>query len=196
MLSMRAKGFEEGKAPMILEWRPISNIVASPPFGDRLIAHIAAYKGAVQQASLSAWNLLYEVLLANGLQIPEVAFTDAGKPYFVNSEIHFSLAHSKALCAVALSGRPVGVDIERRRLSYGARLIERSLSETEKSAFDGNFTRIWCRKEAVAKMTGTGITGYPNQIETTEYRFQEKQIEFAGTSYWLAAVDCCAVRKI
>ena len=72
--------------------------------------------------------------------------------------------------------------------SYNPHLVERSLSENEKAEFDGDFTRIWCRKEAVAKMTGEGITGYPCNIDTTKYGFNERQIEHTGQKYWLVAV--------
>ena len=61
------------------------------------------------------------------------------------------------------------------------------MSGKEKNEFDRDFTRLWCRKEAIAKMTGEGITGYPNNIDTTEYTFTEKQIECDGQKYWLVA---------
>ena len=123
-------------------------------------------KGPVLRASSSAWNLLHKTMAENGLEIGRVAFGEGGKPYFADSPIRFSISHAKALCAVAIADRPIGVDIEQKREYFSPRLIERSLCRAEKLVFDGDFTRFWCRKESVAKLTGKGITGYPRGIDT------------------------------
>ena len=124
----------------------------------------------------------------NGLPIGDVTFTDTGKPYLLDSSIYFSLSHSHGICAVAISDHLVGVDVEIIKTSYPPHLIERSLTDAEKAVYDGDFTHIWCRKEAVAKMTGEGITEYPVTIDTTKYKFNEQQIEWNGQKYWLVAV--------
>lgn len=173
---------------LIVEWAPITETEVIPLMGDELKKHLENRKGFVKHASFSAWNLLYDTLFANGLPVENVAFTATGKPYFINSNIHFSLSHSHGLCAVAVADRQVGVDVEIIKSSYPLHLIERSLSENEEPVYDGDFTHLWCRKEAVAKMTGEGITGYPNNIDTTEYKFIEQQIEHTGQKYWLVAV--------
>ena len=118
-----------------------------------------------------------------------VTFTATGKPYFVNGHLHFSISHSKGLCAAAISNFPVGVDIEQCRDNYNLHLIEKSLTSAEKSLFDGDFTRLWCRKEAVAKMTGEGINGYPVDIDTSLYLFREQKIEYRNQKYWIVAVE-------
>jgi phosphopantetheinyl transferase len=63
-----------------------------------------------------------------------------------------------------------------------------SLSDEERTVYEGDFTRMWCRKEAVAKMTGEGINGYPDYIDTTKYQFHEELIEHKGQKYWLVVV--------
>lgn len=173
---------------LIVEWAPITDTEEIPPMGDELRNHLGNRKGPVKHASCSAWNLLYQTLLENGLPVSTISITDIGKPYLLDSSIHISLSHSHGVCVVAVADRPVGVDVEMLKNSYNLHLVERSLSENEKAVYDGDFTRIWCRKEAVAKMTGEGITGYPNNIDTTEYKFIEQQIEHAGQKYWLVAV--------
>lgn len=174
---------------LIVKWTPITETEEIPPFGKALVVHLEKKKGAVKYASCSAWCLLYRLLHMEGLPVCTVSFTDTGKPYFVDSSIHFSLSHSKGVCVVAISDQPVGVDVEVIKDSYNPHLIERSLNENETAVFDGDFTRIWCRKEAVAKMTGEGIIGYPNDIDTTGYEFEEQQIEYDGLKYWLVAVQ-------
>lgn len=173
---------------MVIRWSRIIETNEIPPLGDALRSHIDAYKGKVRFSSCSAWNLLYSILKENNMPDLEVAFTETGKPYFKEAALFFSISHSKDLCAAIISDRPAGIDIECCRDEYSAHLIERSLSKNEKALFDGDFTRLWCRKEAVAKMTGDGITVYPDIIDTTMYSFIEEQIEYGGHKYWLAAV--------
>ena len=174
---------------MVIAWAPITEGTAIPPLGDELREHLLRYRGARRNASLSVWNLLYSLLKEQGISADRVLFAESGKPYFEKLPYHFSLSHSRHLCAAALSERPVGVDIESIRASYKPNLIDRSLTPAEKEVFDGDFTRVWCRKEAVAKMTGKGITGFPSDIDTTKYRFEERKIEDNGESCWLVATE-------
>ena len=173
---------------LILEWARITETEKIPPFGEELERRLKSRNGAVKHASCSAWSLLNQTLLSNGLPVSTISITDTGKPYFPDSDMFFSLSHSHGVCAVAVADRPVGVDVEMLKMSYNPHLVERSLSENEKAVYDGDFTRFWCRKEAVAKMTGEGITGYPNNIDTTEYQFNEQLLEYGGQKYWLVAV--------
>ena len=144
---------------MIIRWTQITETEYIPPFGVKLIEHLKSRMGTVLHASCSAWGLLYNMLTDNDIEYSEVAFTDTGKPFFLDKDIHFSISHSHELCAVAISDHLVGVDIEIVKANYNPRMIERSLCDNEKETFDGDFTRIWVRKEAVAKMTGKGIVG-------------------------------------
>ena len=173
---------------LIIKWIPITETEEIPPLGKELELHLNNLRGAVKYASCAAWNLLYSTLLENNFPTSPVSFTDTGKPYFLKSDIHFSVSHSYGACAIATADRPVGVDVEVVKTFYNPHMIEKSLTAAEMDSFDGDFTRIWCRKEAVAKMTGQGITGYPKTIDTTEYKFTECQIECGGQKYWLVAV--------
>ena len=173
---------------LIVRWTPIIETEEIPPLGSALAAHLTEKKGAVLHASCSAWNLLWQILRENDLPMDEVAFAARGKPYFLRGGLFFSLSHSRDLCAAAVSDLPVGVDIERCRDSYRAHMIERSLHPSERDVFDGDFTRLWCRKEAAAKMTGEGIVGFPSGIDTTRYSYTEQKIPFQGETYCLAAV--------
>jgi phosphopantetheinyl transferase len=62
------------------------------------------------------------------------------------------------------------------------------MTAAEKETFDGDFIRLWCRKEALAKMTGEGIVGYPSDLDTSCRRFTEQKVSFGGESYWLTDV--------
>lgn len=176
---------------LIVEWAPITETDWIPPFGDELKGHIEKYENpTVRHASCSTWGLLYKVLVENGLEYGTVVFEENGKPSFSDHSLFFSLSHSRGVCAVAVSDHPVGVDVELCRDKYSQHLIERSLSENEKRIFDDDFTRLWCRKESIAKMSGKGITGYPNEVDTSDpaYCFKDEKIEYKQQKYWLVAV--------
>ncbi len=77
--------------------------------------------------------------------------------------VHFSLSRTRGMVAVALSSRPVGIDVDRVRSGVDQLLIQ-GLHPDEEVALrklPGSrgeaFTRCWVRKEAVLKAAGTGI---------------------------------------
>lgn len=72
----------------IVRWEPVNTEAPIPPMGDQLITHIENYKNTQHKmVSCSAWNLLYETLVKNGLCVDYVAFSESGKPYFMDNEI-------------------------------------------------------------------------------------------------------------
>ena len=176
---------------ILVEWGPISEIESIPPFGSELEKHLNTRRCTVRHASCSAWWLLFKVLTEKKIPYGTLVFDKNGKPGFAGQSVFISLTHSKGVCAVAVSDRPVGVDVEVCRDNYLPRLIDRSLTNAEKATFDGDFTRMWCRKEAAAKLTGEGLSGYPNHIDTTELdtRFYEYRIQWDSCNYWLVAIE-------
>ena len=115
----------------------------------------------------ASYSLLVEMLRSNGLlkELPSIEYAEGGKPYMKNyPEMHFNLSHCRRYMAVAIHSSPVGVDIEcRRKVSQS--LIKRVCSEDEQHLIaasqepDMEFLRLWTRKEAYLKYTGTGIVG-------------------------------------
>ena len=95
-----------------------------------------------------AWPLLsYAVRDAWGMErLPTVKRSPRGKPLFAElPDRWFSLSHSGGLALCALSGSPVGVDVELVRPRRPG-LPAYALSKTEFAAFDGSwedFYRIW-----------------------------------------------------
>ncbi|MCR4812609.1 MAG: 4'-phosphopantetheinyl transferase superfamily protein [Bacteroidales bacterium] len=113
----------------------------------------------------ASYSLLVEMLRSNGLlkELPLIEYAEGGKPYMKNyPEMHFNLSHCRRYVAVAIHSSPVGVDIEcRRKVSQS--LIKRVCNESERLSIavsqdpDMEFLRLWTRKEAYLKYTGTGI---------------------------------------
>jgi phosphopantetheinyl transferase len=83
-----------------------------------------------------------------------------GKPYLKNGN-HISISHSGAFAAVAVSEKVVGVDIQIPR-STVFRVRQKFCHPTELSfvkddPMDERFMMLWCAKEAIFKMYGSGI---------------------------------------
>ena len=192
-------------------WRPVGKVSHIPSFGEAFYRHLFSYRNPdVFRASVAAWNLLEELLIEQGFGLGRdaytenspgafrAAFTDSGKPYFEDrQDLYFSLSHSGTVAAAALSDVPVGLDVEKIRESYRESLINRCLSPEEKAVYDGDFTRVWCRKEALAKLSGEGIFVSPVNINTLseEALFREEIIEDAGQAYRLTAVTLQSVDR-
>ena len=110
-------------------------------------------------------------LQKRGKKLPEIAETERGKPYFVDSDLHFSISHSKNHAFCCLSDAPVGIDAEEMNRKINPRLAEKILSSSEKMRFSAcqdqrlALLRFWVLKEASAKLSGQGLRGYPNQTD-------------------------------
>ena len=103
-----------------------------------------------------------------GENLPEIRVTDLGKPYFVDSDRHFSISHTKNHAFCALSKRNVAIDVEELDRKIPWKLVQKILSPSEKQQFDAAedktkaFLTFWVLKEAEAKLTGEGLRIYPN----------------------------------
>ena len=103
-----------------------------------------------------------------GGPLPEIAVTGRGKPYFVDSNWHFSISHTKRRVFCVLSRQNVGMDAEEADRDINLRLAEKILSPGEKARFDSAadkrdaLLKFWVLKEAAAKLSGEGLKGYPS----------------------------------
>ena len=140
--------------------------------------------GCMELGSLSgheAGRLLLQKLWAKqvGGTLPEIAVTDRGKPYFVDSPWHFSISHTKKRVFCALSERNVGIDAEEADREISPALARRYLSPVEYARWEAApdrriaLLRLWILKEAYAKLTGKGIGNY---LQTTDFDPQDPRI--------------------
>ena len=92
----------------------------------------------------------------------EIEYNDNGKPYLVSSSEYVSVSHTRCCIAVAISSRPIGIDVERIATKVLA-LKEKFLSVSEIQSIDSNNELIhtlllWSAKESVFKlMDATGV---------------------------------------
>lgn len=106
-----------------------------------------------------------------GGPLPEIAYTKLGKPYFVDSPLHFSISHTPNHVFCVLSDTPVGIDAEEMGRQIKPSLAEKILSPTEMEQFSKAddprlaLLTFWVLKEAAGKCTGEGMQLWPNHTE-------------------------------
>ena len=104
-----------------------------------------------------------------GEDLPEIAKTERGKPYFRNSPYHFSISHTKKHAFCVLAKENVAIDAEELDRELNLRLAEKILSPMEREQFSRAedpqraLLTFWVLKEAAVKLSGQGLRGYPNQ---------------------------------
>ena len=85
----------------------------------------------------------------------EIQKDEKGKPYFVDfPPFHLSLSHSGSLFVAVFAPFPVGIDCEKANCR-SEKVAARYFSPEER---EKNFSRVWCAKEAVGKLTGLGLS--------------------------------------
>lgn len=179
---------------MQLYWCELADGFPLPDFGAEFCAHIEQKKHPEGlRRSRAAWRLLEIALRERGLaSLPEVRFSETGKPLFANMPLHFSLSHSDNLAAVILSDAPCAVDIERIQDAIGEKLYERCMhpEETESGC---SFFEAWTKKECIAKLDGDGIPAQPKVLNTLDAQytgrfFSREIVDSAGNKYVLSAL--------
>lgn len=105
---------------------------------------------------------------ATGQPLPPIVTGEWGKPYFVDSEWHFSISHTKNHAFCVLARENVAIDAEEWDREVNPNLAEKILSPMEKAQYDAAphkakaLLTFWVLKEAAAKLHGRGLQGYPN----------------------------------
>lgn len=106
-----------------------------------------------------------------GNSLPQILRQPRGKPYFADSDLHFSVSHTKHYAFCVLSEKNIGIDAEETDRKIDLRLAEKILSPAEKARFDAAgdkraaLLKMWVLKEAAGKLAGDGINGYPNHTD-------------------------------
>jgi phosphopantetheinyl transferase len=102
-----------------------------------------------------------------GGELPRIAVTDRGKPFFPDSPWHFSISHTPRHAFCVLSRCPVGIDAEEADRNISLGLAEKILSPSEKAQYSlaadkrAALLKFWVLKEAAVKLSGEGLRGYP-----------------------------------
>lgn len=118
----------------------------------------------------TAYGLLAEAYRRHvGAPMPAVARTAAGKPYFPDGSLAFSLSHTGTAALCAVSDQTVGADAETVR-PVRPGLPERVLCSEEldwlarQADRETAFFTLWTGKEAWVKLTGRGLQWRPRDV--------------------------------
>ena len=116
--------------------------------------------------SLCAGLLLRRYLGVTGDE--DVLVDELGKPFMSAGAPFISISHAGALCALAISEKNVGLDLEYMgREVHGDHLAHKVLTPEEYAVFRQRhedpefFFSVWTRKESVMKATGKGLALNP-----------------------------------
>ena len=139
-----------------------------------------------------AWKLLEMALLHSlGLNIENLDLRRNKSGKWECAKCYFSLSHSGDYVAVAVSEKPVGVDIEKQDKSrFTDALADKILTECEAAAISRlndeerkvALNIIWTKKEAIFKLEG-GKAFQPKQTETSKYSTRTKTLSCGTASY-------------
>ncbi len=139
----------------------------------------------------AAWQLLEDMYRQQtGEEMPAVARTPLGKPYFVDAPWHFSISHTKRHAFCVLADRPVGIDAEELDRPIRLELADKILSPGEKAGYDMAqdkrlaLLKFWVLKEAQKKCTGQGLQPYPRD---TDFSLEDPRVQ---------TIDGCLVAVI
>lgn len=176
----------------------VDTLIASLPFGESERERILSIKNpAAQKNSLSALLCLNKLIKRARLDGEELSIIREknGKPRFASLPYHFSISHSRELCAVALSSVNVGLDLEYIDESRNAEALSRRffspeehsrLCESRNKLED--FFALWTKKEALAKLSGEGLASICRGqiIDGSQYSFKEYKLTLNGADARLA----------
>ena len=97
-----------------------------------------------------------------------------GKPRLSDAgDLHFNVSHCPSRGLIAVCRLPVGIDIEHAG-DFGnspaleetiCAVGERQWMKAHRALADAALLRLWCRKEAVLKALGSGMTGSLNRLD-------------------------------
>lgn len=96
---------------------------------------------------------------------------DNGKPLPINDQ-HFNFSHSGGYWAIAISDKPVGIDLQSKTKQgkprhLSSRVLQKILKPGEKPVKD-NYLHNFVIKEAYSKLTGKGLSIGFSKLDASE----------------------------
>lgn len=98
-----------------------------------------------------------------------ISYLPNGKP--VAENLFVSISHSNGRCAVCVSEKEIGIDIEKIAYRDFDKIVRKIFGEKEREYYGNNkspqvFYEIWTRKEAYSKISGDGIRDIMKATDT------------------------------
>lgn len=116
---------------------------------------------------------------------PAILRNENGKPYIESNPLYFSISHSGGYGVIAISEKPVGVDLEifkgKGRLSFISRFCGQEQLEIES---EKDFLLHWTVREAFVKMRGSALA---KDLKNTAY--------YGGNLYFEGNLQSCVIQQ-
>ena len=145
----------------------------------------------VKEQKYCAWKLLeYALFKTFGTEITNLEFSKTEYGKWVCNGHYFSISHSHGVVAVALSTKPVGIDVEKfeppkndiaKHIFTDSELEEYFLAKDKWQ----HVITAWSKKESVYKKQGVGNFN-PKNISLCENNIETSNISFKGQEYVLS----------
>lgn len=156
-----------------------------------ILKHCNLYKDEkAKNSSIFAWDTLGKYI-----DLTKVKFNENGKPYSLDKNVYFSLSHSLNKIAIAVSNKPIGIDIETLLpLTICRSLAQRLLNEKQLNNYfkakdrEIWFTKYWTQHEAYIKLNGDAIN-LKNLQQDVEGSVETKQIKDNHNIYFVSTVQ-------
>ena len=155
----------------------------------------------MQRERYYVWKLLeYALNRTFGLKITDVKFWQSPQGKWECDRCEFSLSHSHGALCVALSRKPVGVDIEKIVPPHAKQFAEKILcreeleefSTLEESAKITYLMEKWTQKESIFKCHQGA--SQPLRINTLRFEVVSKTLHVQEAAYCLSVASSCTAR--
>ena len=177
------------------------NIAWNPLYPEVRAQEIENCKSAkVKKEKYCVWRLLeYALRRSYGIHAQKQHFTKDENGKWTTTDCFFSLSHCDDVVAVAVSRKPVGLDVE--KISDRMQKIkDKILTDDEILQYETQedkllyLTEKWTQKESIFKMQG-GKAFAPDKIVTSEYQTKTMGLKnFSGYILSVAAEEIKLVR--
>ncbi len=146
----------------------------------------------LKQQRYYAWKLLeYALQHSFGYKMKDVHFSRTERGKWTCEECFFSLSHTQDAVAVAVSEKPVGVDLECTDRSIRPGLAEKILTDEEKQQLpqqneNAYLLNMWCAKESLFK-AGSDPVFCPEKLSAD--RAKTQKVHLGEKEYCLAVAS-------
>ena len=162
----------------------------------------ACSNGRVRREKYCAWRLLeYGLECSLGKQLVDMEITKSENGKWISPYVEFSLSHSHDAVCVAISRKPVGVDIEILQSRVNSeRFSERILTDGEAAEYQGLtenklefLLTKWSQKESLFKLSG-GKSFIAKEQDTQKGILVSKTVTLADRDYILSVASAAPER--
>ena len=178
-----------------------SQATPKPVYPDARAQEIQACKNErVKIEKYCVWQLLaYALHRSYGVNMQKLPFAKDENGKWTTPDYFFSLSHCEEVVAVAISRKPVGLDVEKVS-DRMEKIKDKILTQREFSRYKERedkslyLAEKWTQKESIFKMQG-GKAFIPNKIETEDYKTHTARLkDLDGYLFSVAADEVKLVR--